>query len=171
MEHRGRDTLIESLMESALELARAVKLETEKHLSGPSRLTLSRLMVLRLLARKGSSTVRDVAAFLGVSVADASGIIDKLVSRKLLRRVESKSDRRIREVSLTPTAHQLLAEYEKARKSLLAETFRNCSSEELRHASELLDRVAWCVANRGRASNGHEEPAQAEVYWAMAGFE
>jgi len=162
MGRHGRDTLIEELMRSAFDLAWAVSHEAEKHVSGHQQLTFSRLMVLRLLAKTGSCHVNDVAAFLGVSGADASTIVDKLVSRKLLQRVESRSDRRIRELSLTPMARQLLSEYEEARKSLLAETFCQCSSEDLHRASEVLDRVSWCVASHSRAVNGKRKDPHRE---------
>jgi DNA-binding MarR family transcriptional regulator len=159
MERRGRDTLIEELMRKAFELAWAVNHEIESPLHGREPLTFSRLMVLRLLAKTGPHNVRDVAAFLGVSDAAASKTIDKLVSRKLLQRVESRSDRRVRELSLTPIARHLLSEYEIARKHALAETFRECSPEDLHRASEVLDRVSWCIANRSGASNGgHSAP-------------
>jgi DNA-binding MarR family transcriptional regulator len=170
MQRHGRDTLIEELMRSAFELAWAVSYEAEKGIRGQKQLTFSRLMVLRLLAKTGSRHVSDVAAFLGVSEADASAIVDKLVSRHLLQRVESRSDRRVRELSLTPAACQLLAEYEAARKSLLAETFSKCSSEDLHRASEVLDRVSWCIANRGRAGNGKRKDLHAEPDPAPPGF-
>jgi len=156
-------------MRGAFELAWAVNHGMEKHLRDQKHLTLSRLMILRLLAKTGSRNVSDVAAFLGVSDADASAIIDKLVSRKLLQRVENRSDRRIRDLTLTPSARQLLSGYEKARKRLLAQAFRACSSEDLRRASEVLDRVAWCVASHRSSSNGGERAVDSQLHPARPG--
>ena len=150
MERRGRDELIEQLMQSALGLAWAVNHEPGTHVLGKRLLTFSRIMALRFLAKTGSCRVSDLAAFLGVSDADASTLADKLVTRKLLHRVGRRSDRRIRELSLTPIALKLLEEYEQARKSVLAESFRKYTSEELQHASEILDRVSLGMARRMR---------------------
>ena len=162
MERRSRDELIEELMRSAWNLAWAANHGMEKPFRGDRQLTFSRLMILRLVAQRGSCNVGDVAAILAVSTADASAIIDKLVSRKLLQRVEGRSDRRIRELSLTPTARRLLSDYEKARTCLLAETFRKCSSEDLHRASAVLERVTWCVANQGQAAEGGKKTAPGE---------
>jgi len=169
MVHRGRDKLIEELMQSAVELAWALNRGMEKQFCGQRHLTFSRLMVLRLLADRGSCHVSDVAAFLGVSDADASMIVDKLVGRKLLQRVESRSDRRIRELSLTPSARQLLSDYERARKCLLADEFRKCSAEELHHASAILDRVSWCIASHGRTADGEKKAGPGELHRASRG--
>jgi DNA-binding MarR family transcriptional regulator len=95
-----------------------------------------------------------VATFLGVSDAAGSKTIDKLVNRKLLQRVESRSDRRVRELSLTPTALRLLSEYELARKQTLADAFRECSQEELHRAVEVLDRVSMCIGSRRAPNHG-----------------
>lgn len=154
MERRARDKLIEEFMRKTFELARAVNHDVESRLHGQKPLTFSRLMVLRLLAKNEARNVSDVAAFLGVSDAAASKTIDKLVSRKLLQRVESRSDRRVRELSLTPIGRHLLSEYEIANRNALAETFRACSPKDLHCASEALDRVSWCIANCSGASNG-----------------
>ncbi len=150
MERRGRDKLIDELMRSAFELAWSLNHELEKQLRGEKRLTFSRLMVLRLVAKAESCTVTEAAAFLGVTAADASVIVDKLVGRGLLQRVVCRADRRIRELSLTPVACRLLADYEDARKSLLADTFRECSADDLHRASEILDRVSWSIASHER---------------------
>jgi len=153
MERRGRDKLIEELAQSAFDLARAVKHETEQRFHGEKQLTLSRLMALRLLAKTGPQKVRDVAGFLGVSDAAASKTIETLVDRKLVQRVKSQSDRRTRELSLTRVGRRLLSEYEIARRRVLAESFREYSPEDLHRASEMLDRVSWSIANRGAAAS------------------
>jgi DNA-binding MarR family transcriptional regulator len=153
MERRDREWLIEEPLRKVHELAWAVNHEVEKPLHGRKPLPFSQFTVLRLLSHTGSYNVSDVATFLGVSDAAASKTIDTLVSSTLLQRVESRSDRRVRELSLTPTALRLLSEYELARKQTLADTFRECSLEELHRAVEGWDRVSMCIASR-RSSNG-----------------
>jgi hypothetical protein len=53
--------------------------------------------------------------------------------------------RRVRKLSLTPTALRLLPEYELARKQAMADTSRECSQEELHRAVETLERVSTCI--------------------------
>jgi DNA-binding MarR family transcriptional regulator len=169
MGRRGRKSLIEGLMQSAFDLAWAVNHAREKRAHGRKPLTFSRLMVLRLLAKKGYCSVSDVAAFLGVSEADASTLADKLVGQRLLQRMESRSDRRIKELSLTPAAGKLLSECDRTRKRLLDEAFRQCSAEDLQHASDVLERVSWCLASGGHAPGGGEKTKEGMALSAGAG--
>jgi DNA-binding MarR family transcriptional regulator len=153
MECRNRDKLIEDLMRNAFKLTWAVNRGMVQYFRGRNQITFTRFMVLRLLEEAEPRSVSSVAEFLGVSNADVSSIVDRLVSQKLLLRVECPSDRRIRELSLTSSARQLLSDYERSRKGRLAELFRTCSSEDLCDASKILRRVSTSVANQRSGLN------------------
>jgi DNA-binding MarR family transcriptional regulator len=107
-----------------------------------SRLTFSRLKLLKLVAFTDSHTIGDVAAFLGVSNTAASKAVDKLVRRRLLRRTEGHADRRASELSLTGEGRRLLSAYEAARERKLAEIFDSCGPEQLCGTVATLDRLS-----------------------------
>ena len=52
------------------------------------------------IGKTGNTIMRDVADFLQVPVSTATGIVDKLVERKYLKRIHSDEDRRIVQVCL-----------------------------------------------------------------------
>src|SRR5512142_2915279 len=71
-------------------------------------ITVSQLKLLKLVAMTDAQTIGDVASFLGVSNAAASKAVDKLVRRKLLRRDEGETDRRVIHLSLTAGSRRVL---------------------------------------------------------------
>jgi DNA-binding MarR family transcriptional regulator len=58
-------------------------------------LTMSQLKVVLLLFITGHSRMSDIASELGVSLATATGVVDRLVERKLLIRNGDPDDRRV----------------------------------------------------------------------------
>jgi len=58
-------------------------------------LTMSQLKVVLLLFITGHSRMGDIASELGVSLATATGVVDRLVERKLLIRNGDPDDRRV----------------------------------------------------------------------------
>jgi DNA-binding MarR family transcriptional regulator len=112
------------------------------------KLTFPQLKLLYLVAHTDEhTTVGDAAAFLGISNAAASKAVEKLVRRRLLRRTEIQEDRRSSQLSLTEASRKLLEAYEAARDDRAAKAFEQFSIEELKQASELLDRLAGAIVN------------------------
>ncbi len=105
-------------------------------------LTVSQLRLLKLVAITDAQTIGDVALFLGVSNAAASKAVDKLVRRRLLRRAEGEQDRRVIHLSLTPTSRRVLEAYDTAKQHRLQHIFHQFANDDLRRASELLDRLS-----------------------------
>lgn len=64
------------------------------------------LMLIGLIGKKGEVIMREVAEFLGVPYSTATGIVDKLVQKKFVKRVNSETDRRTVKVALTPKKGQ-----------------------------------------------------------------
>jgi DNA-binding MarR family transcriptional regulator len=142
MEGRGARTLIDEFIRSVYVFVEAVDRGIDERWPGRNRLAPRPLMILELLHSTGVHNVGEVARFLGVSDAAASQAIDALQSRKLLQRVQSRSDRRVRELALTASARRLLAGYETSRTRLLSPALRAGSWRDLRRACEFLDRIS-----------------------------
>ena len=110
-----------------------------------SQLTWSQLKLLKLVSLAGGHTIGALAASLGVSAAAASKAADKLVRRRLLRRPESRDDRRESELSLTETGRRLLAAYDSRRERKLAEALGQFAQEELHRTAGVLDRMSAAI--------------------------
>ena len=112
---------------------------------GGMQLSISQLKLLQLLSVAETQTIGDLAAFLGVSGAAASKMVDKLVQRGWLSRVVGATDRRAAHVSLTLKSRRLLADYDQKRREKLAKVFRGCPARELRKVAKLMDRITAAI--------------------------
>jgi len=105
-------------------------------------LTFSQLKLLRLVARRGTLSVSDVAAFLGVSTAAASKAVDRLVRSGYLNRAASPDDRRALRVTVTGEAQALLAAHERAAAESLTARLGGNRPAALRRLAGELTRLA-----------------------------
>jgi DNA-binding MarR family transcriptional regulator len=136
---------IDDFLGSAHVFASAVTDIIEQRLleeAAEGQVTASQMKLLKLVAMTDSYTLGDVASFLRVSNAAASKAVDRLVRRDLLRRIQDQNDRRVMRLHLTRASRRLLAAYENARRRKLQSIFVQFPPEELRGASELLDRLS-----------------------------
>lgn len=128
-----------------------------------AQVTAGQMKLLKLVAMTDSYTLGDVASFLRVSNAAASKAVDRLVRRSLLRRSEDEKDRRAMHLSLTVTGRRLLAAYESARQRKLQGIFLQFPTDELRRASELLDRLSADIVDH--AANSKELCLKCGIYF------
>lgn len=158
--------LTQEFLSSTRVFAKAVRDEFEaavlRDVAG-DKLTFSQLKLLYLVAQADAVTIGDAAMFLGVSAPAASKSVEKLVRRRLLRRSDIQGDRRSSQLALTEISRRLLETYEQARNQRAAELFAQFSPEELRHTSELLDRLAAAIGSRRPEADGL--CMQCEIYY------
>jgi MarR family transcriptional regulator, transcriptional regulator for hemolysin len=115
--------------------------------AGGAGLSLSKLKLLQLLAVARTQTVGELSAFLGVSAAAASKMVEKLVQSGWLNRAAGTRDRRAAHVSLTQQSQKLLAVYESIRQQNLPEIFRKASPRQLRALARLMDQITVEILN------------------------
>lgn len=158
--------LVQDFLGSAHVFAAAMRDVMEKKLLADitgRELTFSQLKILKLVAFTETQTISDVAAFLGVSNAAASQMVDKMVRHKWLSRTEGKIDRRAAELALTPGSRRLLAAYDRARAEKLGRIFRRLPLKKLRSAADLLESVAVGIVNH--TANPEEVCLQCGIYF------
>jgi DNA-binding MarR family transcriptional regulator len=127
------------------------------------KLSFSQLKLLYLVGHTDTLNIGDAAAFLGVTCGAASKAVDKLVRRRLLRRVAPAEDRRSFRLSLTETSRKLMEAYQTARDYRTKLALSQFPLDELRRTSELLDRLAGAIVS------GSADPdavcMQCEIYF------
>lgn len=133
-----------------------------REVSGDS-LTFSQLKLLYLVAHTDALNIGDAAAFLGVTSGAAGRAVDKLVHRRLLRRVAPEEDRRSFRLSLTETSRKLMEAYQAARDHRTKLALQQFAPEELRRTSELLDHLAGAIVTSG--SDPDAICMQCEIYF------
>jgi DNA-binding MarR family transcriptional regulator len=104
-------------------------------------LSMPQIGALFHIHRKGNSGVTDLGDDLGVTSAAASQMLERLVQQGLILRSEGPTDRRIKQLALTPKGHQALQESVQARQGWLdnlAETLSDGEKEQIRAALTIL---------------------------------
>lgn len=75
-----------------------------------STLTMQQFKVVMILSLQDSASGQELSQHLGVGLGTVTGIVDRLVARRLVTRQEDPDDRRIRRIILTPTGRKLADE-------------------------------------------------------------
>jgi len=95
--------------------------------------SLTHLHVAAVLQQDGPLPMGHLAKALDVSVASATGIVDRMVERGLVERRHDEHDRRVVEVSLTPDGQQAIDEIDARRRASMERLLGELTIDELQH--------------------------------------
>jgi len=104
-------------------------------------LGLSDFGVLELLLHNGSLPVNTIGPIVDLTPGSISILVDRLVAKDLVSRVESAEDRRVRIVALTPRGKELIVSAFRKHSGQMKKVFSELSSEELRSLEVKLKKV------------------------------
>ncbi len=97
--------------------------------------------VLRILQRKGSSSMSELSEELLVTGGNVTGLVDRLAHDKLVIREPSHDDRRVVHVTITEKGQKLVNEALATQQTLLSSVFDDFSSEERKAFFECLRKL------------------------------
>jgi len=117
--------------------AQSVQRGAEAALAGRS-VTPAQFYVLSTLARRGELKQSDIASRLGVTAANVSQLVGKLVDAKLVRRTAQGTSKL---VALTARGQALVDELEPEHEAFLAQQFEGLCAAERKQLLELLERL------------------------------
>jgi DNA-binding MarR family transcriptional regulator len=129
----------ELLHSAAIRLLRMVRVEDAQAGIGPAQLS-----ALSVLVFGGAKTVSELATIEQVRPPTMSRIVDGLVKKKLVQRVEDEADRRTVRVNATAKGEKLMQAGKARRVKALATRFESLSAGELKtlhEAAQLMLRV------------------------------
>ncbi len=137
-------SLEEHIVSSIRRIVRAIEMHSQDLIAKVG-LTSPQLSVLKAIPLLNPATPTSVARHLSLSQSTVSGVLDRLHSKKLVKREDSSADKRLRRYRLSPTGKGLLG----TAPPLLQESFlRNLKSLEAWERSMLLSalqRTAWLM--------------------------
>lgn len=127
-------SLEDHIVSSIRRIVRAIEMHSQDLISKVG-LTSPQLSVLKAIPMLNPATPTSVARHLSLSQSTVSGVLDRLLSKKLVRREDSSADKRLRRYRLTPSGKTLLG----TAPPLLQESFlRNLKGLEAWERSMLL---------------------------------
>ena len=101
-------------------------------------LTMPQLRVLALLS-SGPRRMSEVAAFLGVGLSSATGMVDRLLNRDLVDRSHDSTDRRVVICRLTERGTSVLQQYSQIGRTHIRRTADLLEEHELRKVVEAME--------------------------------
>ncbi len=108
-------------------------------IEGETEFTIAQMRALRAVADHGTCTMGELARALGVSLSSATGLVDRLVERRLVERAAYPRDRRVVRVELAPAGKRARTMFRRAvlRRLVLAE--RHLSGGQLERIAESVE--------------------------------
>jgi len=97
--------------------------------------------VLEILLKQGSLPVNTIGTVVNLTPGSISIAVGRLVAKGFVSRVESKEDRRVRIVALTPLGKDLIVSAFRDRSAQVRRVFSELSPEELRDLEAALKKV------------------------------
>ncbi|HLN64293.1 MAG TPA: MarR family transcriptional regulator [Symbiobacteriaceae bacterium] len=105
-------------------------------------LSPSQYLVLKVLDKLETLTVSDLAARLDMTVAGATGLLDRLVRAGLVERERDLVDRRVVRVTLSEEGRRQLQAAAAQRRAILADFFGPLTREEVAQLVAIYEKVA-----------------------------
>src|SRR5579863_228921 len=104
-------------------------------------LGLSDFAVLEALLHKGPLPVNTIGPLVHLTPGSISTAVDRLVAKGLVSRVESREDRRVRIVALTPRGKDLIVSAFRKHSGQMKRVFSELSPEQLRSLEVMLKKI------------------------------
>ena len=128
-------------------LVRGLRLLTSVEALGQE-FSFSQAMILQALMMQKESRMNDLARFLGLSKANASGLVDRLVKRGLIAREHGVEDRRVVLVRLTAKGLTVARGLAKVQRQGLAKMMRRVPERNIKLLIETLEQMAMSMAEQ-----------------------
>ncbi len=94
------------------------------------RVTLPQIMILHFLQIEQEARMKDLARFMGVTMAAMTGIIDRLVKSGHCARVYDPQDRRIIKIKLTAKGDSLVKSINEGKRQMIIKIFGKISETD-----------------------------------------
>jgi len=111
-------------------------------------ITIAQLKSLFFISNQGSTNLVKLASALGVTPANVTGIVDRLVEHKLVSRVENAQDRRMLVLRTTEKGEELVANLRERRKSVMSQVLSDLSFDELTKLTQGLTSLVKAIESR-----------------------
>jgi DNA-binding MarR family transcriptional regulator len=100
--------------------------------------SMTHLHVLSLLDHHGELTMSHLADILGVSLSNATGLIDRMEERAYVERLRDREDRRVVFVRLTEGGHKQLSDVQILREELMQKILSRLDADQLQDVQRAL---------------------------------
>jgi DNA-binding MarR family transcriptional regulator len=112
--------------------------------------SFSQALIMQVLLSQREMQMKELAHYLGLSKANVSGLVDRLVRRGLVEREHGVSDRRTVIVRLSPVGRRVATGLVRVQRRGLAQMMRRIPDRDLGVFIETLEKLALAMAGSQR---------------------
>jgi len=102
--------------------------------------SLAHFDILMYIAERGSVTMKSIANWLNITPPSASSLIDKLVAKRLVKRIQSDSDRRTIEITIGGEGHKLFKTLHEKKMAIFRKMYSKLSGKEKEDLVRILNK-------------------------------
>ena len=106
--------------------------------------SLNHMEIIKFIAHKEDVTMKDIATWLNITPPSASALVDTLVNKKLVTRVQSKKDRRTIHIILNKETHKFINSIHKNKLTVFKKMLSKLSKEDQVDLIRILNK---CITN------------------------
>jgi DNA-binding MarR family transcriptional regulator len=103
------------------------------------------LLALEVISKEEGLMMSDLGKRLDISLSTATGIIDRLIEKKLVKRERNGGDRRVVRVVLTDKGRKTNLTYQKQKKELFGRMLGALDHEEQGDLIKILEKIAGAI--------------------------
>jgi DNA-binding MarR family transcriptional regulator len=103
------------------------------------------LLALEAISREEGLMMSDLGKRLDISLSTATGMIDRLIEKKLVKRERNGGDRRVVRVVLTDKGRKTNQTYQKQKKELFGRMLGALDPEEQGELIKILEKIAGAI--------------------------
>lgn len=112
---------------------------------GDASISKPELLALEAISREEGLMMSDLGKRLDISLSTATGIIDRLIEKKLVKRERNGGDRRVVRVLLTDKGRKTNQTYQKQKKELFGRMLGALDPEEQGELIKILEKIAGAI--------------------------
>jgi len=103
--------------------------------------TQSEMEILMFLHEKHSATMKSIADYLHIKPSSATPVIDNLVKKNTIKRIEKPGDRRVICLELTSNGLKSLHEKNKNVQKIISKFFKKLSEEDKKNLIKIIQKI------------------------------
>ncbi len=112
---------------------------------GDASISKPELLALEAISREEGLMMSDLGKRLDISLSTATGIIDRLIEKKLVKRERNGGDRRVVRVMLTDKGRKTNQTYQKQKKELFGRMLGALDPQEQGELINILEKIAGAI--------------------------
>lgn len=112
---------------------------------GDASISKPELLALEAISREEGLMMSELGKRLDISMSTATGIIDRLIEKKLVKRERNGGDRRVVRVVLTDKGRKTNLTYQKQKKELFGRMLGALDPEEQGELIKILEKIAGAI--------------------------